>query len=142
MRAEFGHFDADLCAAAVEFAGALVVERNFVFGAVDFKRGQVQLVLILADFGVEFVVALAETVLFAFLLLNGLRVLRFGCGKFSELRGDAFGFGFKLACFACQHLADDSAHLLANLCVAASFGGLTLERAELFFDFDDDVVDA
>ena len=138
----FGHLSGNLCAPGAEFFGALLVEGDAVLGAVDFERGGVQHVLILANFGVEFVDALVEAVLLAFLLLDGLRVLRLCGGEFSELLCDALGFSVELTGFSGEHLPGNSTHLVANFGVTARFRGLALERAELFFDFDDDIVHA
>src|SRR6202022_1733659 len=74
------------------------------------------------------------------LLLNVLRLARFGSSELFKALGDAIGFGVEFAGFSGEHLTDDAAHLVANLGVAAGFGGLTLQGAKLFFDFDDDVV--
>ena len=54
----------------------------------------------------------------------------------------ALGFRVQFARFPGKHLADDAAHLVANFRIAARLGGLALQRAELFFHFDDDVVHA
>ena len=135
-------FRVDLRVAPGQLFGALAIEGDAILAAVDFERGEIQNILVLANLRVEFVNALVQAVLLAFLLLDGGGALQFRGGQFFELFRDAFGFGVQFARFAGQHLADDAAHLIANLGVAARFGGLALQRAELFFDFDDDVVDA
>ncbi len=125
-----------------ELCGALAIECNAILAAVDFERGQIQNVLILADFGIQFVNSLVKAILLAFLLLDGGGALQFGGGQLFEVFRDAFGFGIQFACLARQHLANDAAHLVADFGVATRFSGLALQRTKLLLDFDDDVVDA
>jgi hypothetical protein len=54
----------------------------------------------------------------------------------------AFGLEIEFLGFARQNLAQQAAHLLADFRVPPRLGGLPLERRELLFDFDVDVVDA
>ena len=133
-------FQGDLLVAASEFAAARLIESDAVFDAVHFQRGVIQHVLVLADFRVERVDALAQAILLGFLFVDHLGVLRFGGGEFRQAGLQAVSLGIQFAGFACQHLAHNGAHLLANFGVAARFGGLALQGAELLFDFDDDVV--
>ncbi len=142
LRSGFRHFGGNLRTPRAKFGGALLVEGDAVLGAIDFQRRRVEDILILANLGVELVNALVEAVLFAFLLLNGLGVLGFRGGEFGELFGDALGFRIQLTRFSGKHLPNNAAHLVANFGVAACFGGLALQRAELLFHFHDDIVDA
>ena len=142
LRRGLRDFRRDLPTAPGKLFGALAIEGNAVLAAIDFQRREVQMILVLANCRVEFVDALVQQILLAFLRLNGLRVLRFGGGEFFEALGDAFGFGIQFARLTGEHLADDAAHLVANFGIASRLGRLALQRAELLFDFDDDVVDA
>ena len=109
-----------------EFLGALPVERNTIFAAVDFKRREIQNILVLTDLGVQFVNPLIQPVLLAFLLLDGRGALQFRGVQFFQLLGHAFCLGVQFARLACQHLANDAAHLLADFGIAARLGSLAL----------------
>ena len=63
-----------------EFLGALAVERDAIFAAVGFECREIQNILVLPNFGIQFVNPLVQPVLLAFLLLDGSRALRFGGG--------------------------------------------------------------
>src|ERR1700675_1075565 len=52
------------------------------------------------------------------------------------------GFDIEMLGFAGQDGAEQAAHLLAQFGVAAGLRGLALQRGELLFDFDEDIVDA
>ncbi len=142
LRVRLVPFRGDLTVTRGQLFGALTIEDDAVLAAIDFERSEVQHVLVLANLCVERINALVEPVLLAFPLLNALGMLRFVGGEFFQGLRQALRLGIELARLAGEHLADDAAHLVANLGVAASLTGLALQRAELFFDFDDDVVDA
>ena len=125
-----------------ELPGALPVEGDAILAAVDFERRKIQNILVLPDFGIQFVNALVQPVLLAFLLLDGGPALQFGGGQLFELFGSPFGFGIQFARLARQHLANDAAHLIADFGVATRLSRLALQRAKLLFDFHHDVIDA
>src|SRR3989475_1492232 len=120
----------------------MLVEDDAILGAVQFESGLAEEILVLAELGVEGIGFLAELLLLEFLRADSLGLLRLAGGEFTEKMGEPLGLGIELAGFARQNLADDTAHLLADFRVAARFGSLALERPELLFDFDDDIVDA
>ena len=66
-----------LAATAGKLCAALAVKGNFVFGSVDFQRRQIQMVLVLPDFGIQLIDALVQQILLSFLLCDPLCVLRF-----------------------------------------------------------------
>src|ERR1051326_5675368 len=73
---QFAEVSADLGLAAAEFANTLGIKNNFIFGTIRFKISQIELILVLTDFGVQFVIALALPVLLTLLVLNCLSMLR------------------------------------------------------------------
>ena len=102
----------------------------------------VQHVLVLANLRVQRVDALAQAVLFRFLLVDRLRVLRFRRRQFVKARAQPFRFAVQFARFARQHLPDNAAHLLANFRVTPRLGSLALQRAQLLLHFHHNVVHA
>ena len=68
--------------------------------------------------------------------------LRFVLRDFAKQSRQAFRFEIEFLGLARQNLAQQAAHLFANFRVTARLGGLPLERGELLFDFDVNVVDA
>src|SRR5258708_2867636 len=140
LRVRLVPFRGDLAVTRCQLFGALTIEDDAVLAAIDFERGKVQDVLVLANLCVQRINALVEPVLLGFPLLDALGMLRFVGGEFFQGLREAFRFGVELARLAGKHLADDAAHLIANLGIAAGFSGLAAQRAELFFDFDDDGV--
>ena len=134
-------FHIDLGVTPGELLGTLPVEGDAIFAAVDFERSEIHDILVLPDLSIQFINSMVQPVLFPFLLLDGSGALQFGGVQSFELLRDALGFGLELAGLARQHLTNDSAHLIADFGIAARFGSLALQRAELFLDFHHDVID-
>ena len=120
----------------------LAVERDAILAAVHFQRGQVQHILVLADFRIQFVNPLIQPVLLAFHLLDDRRALRFRRVQLFQLLPNLFRRGIQLACLACQHLPHDPAHLVANFRISPRLRRLPLQRPKLLLHLDDDVVHA
>src|SRR5258708_3560755 len=122
--------------------GALAVEGNAILATIDFEGRKIQDILVLTNLGIQLVNPLVQPVLLTFLLLDSGGALQLSSVQFFELPGNALGLGIKFARLACQHLAHDAAHLVADFRITARFGGLALQRAKLLFNFHHDVVDA
>ena len=135
-------FDIQLLEAAGQFRGALPVEENAILAAVQFERRLPEHVLVLPQFAFEFIRARAKTFLLGFPLAHRLRFLRFVLRNFAQQSRQAFRLEIEFLGLAGQHLAQQAAHLLADFRVPARLRGLPLERRELLFDFDVNVVDA
>ena len=85
---------------------------------------------------------MAQAVLLRLLLVDGLRVLRFGGRQFAQARAQTFRFAVQFARLARQHLPHDATHLLANFRVTPRLGRLALQRTELLFHFHNNVIHA
>ena len=99
-----------------------------------------QKILRLAQLGVELVGARAEAFLLAFEFVHGLRFALLGRVHIAQQIFEARRFDIEMLRLAGQDDAQQAAHLFAQLGVAPRFGGLALQRRELLFDFDENVV--
>ena len=131
----------ELLIATGKLSAARAIKRDAIFAAVHLECRLVQKILVLSQLGVERIDALTQAVLIGFLLVDGLSMPGFLGHEVVQAQAHAFGFSVEFARLAGQHLPHDPAHLFANLGIPASLGGLALQRAELLFDFHDDVVD-
>ncbi len=74
--------------------------------------------------------------------MHGVRVAAFGGVHIPQQIFQARRFDIQMLGLAGQDGAQQTAHLFAELGVAPRLGGLSLERSELLFDFDQNVVHA
>ena len=142
LRGALLDFDVQLLQAARQFRGALPVKENAIFAAVELERRLSENVLVLPQFAFEFVSARREPLLLRFPLADGLRFLGFLLRNSADKARQAVRFEVEFLGFAGQNLAQQAAHLLADFRVAARLRSLPLERCELLFHFDVNVVDA
>ena len=84
----------------------------------------------------------AEAFLLGFEFVDGLRFALFGRVHIAEEIFEARRFDIEMLGLARQHDPQQAAHLLAQFGVAPRLRSLALERGELLFDFDENVVDA
>ena len=94
------------CSASGQFCGALLVEKNAIFAAIQFQRRLTQHILVLPQFAFEFVRAADEAFLLGFQLVHRLRFAATPAAKFRRrsLR-QPLGFRSSSLRFAGQHLA-------------------------------------
>ena len=84
----------------------------------------------------------AEALLLGFEFVDGLRFALFGRVHVAQKIFQARRFDIEVLGLARQDDAQQAAHLLAQFGVAPRLRSLALERGELLFDFDENVVDA
>ena len=135
-------FERELRCAGFELSDLLEIEGDAIFGAVKIESGLAEQVLRLAKLGIEIIGARAQAFLFGFKLVHGARFALLGGVHIAEKFFQARGFDIEMLRAAGEHDAQQAAHLFAQLGVAPRLGCLALERSELLFDFDENVVDA
>ncbi len=81
-------FGVELFAARFQFQTAMLVEDDAILGAVQLESGLAEEILVLAELGVEGIRFLAELPLLEFLRADGLGLLRFAGGEFTEKMGE------------------------------------------------------
>ncbi len=143
-RLRFGlrDFRGELIDARIDLRGLLAVKGDTIFGAVEFERGLIEKILKLAQLVFEFVIAGVEALLLGLELANRSALGIFGGNHFAEDCFQPLGFRFEVARLAGEDGAHQAAHFFAQFSVAAGFRGLAFQGSELFFDFDENVVDA
>ena len=132
----------ELRCAGFELRDLLAIEGDAIFGAIEIESGLAEQVLRLAKFGIEIVGARAQALLLGFKLVHGAGIALFGGVHIAEKFFQARGFDIEMLRAAGEHDAQQAAHLFAQLGVAPRLGCLALQRSELLFDFDENVVDA
>ena len=135
-------FNGEARRAGFELGELLAIERDAVFGAVEIQSGLSEKVLRLAKLAIEIVGARAQALLLGFHLVDGAGFALLGRVHIAEKFFQARGFDIEMLRLAGKDDAQQTAHLFAQLGVAPRLGRLALERSKLFFDFDENVVDA
>ena len=90
----------------------------------------------------ELIVARAEPLLLGFEFVQRTRRVGLGGRHFAQSPLEPLGFGIELLRLAREHDSQRAAHLFAQFRIAPRLRSLPLERRELFFDFDENVVHA